>query len=174
MGGLGTIVSGRSEYPLGLIEVEAFFPETADVLDLPPGTPAGIVAEFREGEKCLGAGAFRAAAAMFRSVLDKTLRDNGYKERKGTTLEQQIEKASDEGVITKARSKRAHEEIRVLGNDVMHEEWRELNRDDVELARHYSQRILEDFYDDRATILALLSAAGRIRDEGQQKAPPCS
>jgi hypothetical protein len=51
---------------------------------------------------------------MFRSVLDKTLRANGYKEKQGTRLEQEIDAAAADGVITPARQKRAHVEIRVL------------------------------------------------------------
>jgi hypothetical protein len=107
---------------------------------------------------------------MFRSVLDKTLRANGYKVRNGTTLEQQIDMAGDDGVITAARKRRAHEEIRVLGNDVLHDEWHEIAIEDVEAARHYSQRVLEDFYDDRESVLKLLREVGRVPDE--DKPPP--
>lgn len=99
---------------------------------------------------------------MFRSVLDKTLRANGYKEKKGTTLEQQIDMAADDGVITQARRRRAHDEIRVLGNDVLHDEWQQVAEEDVEAARHYAQRILEDFYDDRASVLKQLYGANRL------------
>jgi hypothetical protein len=102
---------------------------------------------------------------MFRSVLDKTLRANGYKVKNGTTLEQQIDMAAADGVITPARSRRAHEEIRVLGNDVLHDEWHEIAVEDVEAARHYAQRVLEDFYDDRNSVLTQLRSAGRVPDE---------
>ena len=107
---------------------------------------------------------------MFRSVLDKTLRANGYKEKRGTNLEQQIDMAAADGVITEARKKRAHEEVRVLGNDVLHDEWHEIPAQDVEAARHYMQRILEDLYDDRESVLGLLRAAKRVADE--DKKPP--
>jgi hypothetical protein len=110
----------------------------------------------------------RAAAGMFRSVLDKTLRANGYKGKEGTTLKQQIDTAAADGVITEARKKRAHDEIRVLGNDVLHDEWHEIKEVDVELARHYSQRILEDLYDDRESVLALLRVAQRTPDEDKK------
>jgi hypothetical protein len=43
--------------------------------------------------------------------LEKTLKSNGYV--KGT-LEAKIDEAAGDGVITEARSKRAHEDIRVL------------------------------------------------------------
>jgi hypothetical protein len=162
MGGLGAIACGGGQYPTNVRELRRFYPEVKDRLELPKNVPEGIVTEFREGETCLEAGALRASAAMFRSVLDKTLRANGYKEKKGTTLEQQIDLAAEDGVITQARRRRAHDEIRVLGNDVLHDEWQKVPEADVEAARHYAQRILEDFYDDRDSVLKQLYAAKRL------------
>ena len=78
--------------------------------------------------------------------------------------------AAGDGVITAARKRRAHEEIRVLGNDVLHDEWHEIAVEDVQAARHYAQRVLEDFYDDRGSVLKLLREAGRVPDEDKQ--PP--
>ncbi|MFN7154172.1 MAG: DUF4145 domain-containing protein [Acidovorax sp.] len=144
-----------------------FYPETTQQLKLPPSVPAGIAAEFREAESCLGHGNFRAAAGLFRSVLDKTLRASGYKLKKGTPLEQQIDAASADGIITESRRRRAHDEVRVLGNDVLHDEWRELQREDVEAAHHYSQRILEDFYDDRGSTLAVLRSKSKVPAEDE-------
>ncbi len=174
-GGLGVVVYGSindERYPGSYRDLRGFYPESKDRLPLPAGVPTGIAREYREAETCLEAGCCRAAAGMFRSVLDKTLHASGYKVKKGTTLEQQIDAAADDGVITAARRRRAHEEIRVLGNDVLHDEWHEIAAEDVELARHYAQRILEDLYDDRESVLALLRAAGRIPDE--DRPPPAS
>ena len=42
--------------------------------------------------------------------------------------------------------------------------------EDVEAAAHYSQRILEDLYDDRPSVLALLRAAKRVPDEDKPAA----
>ncbi|MFM0051756.1 DUF4145 domain-containing protein [Caballeronia grimmiae] len=140
-----------------------FYPESKERLPLPEDVPKGIKREFIEGERCLEANCYRAAAAMFRSVLDKTLRANGYKNV--GNLKRQIDAAADDGVITAARQKRAHEELRVLGNDVLHDEWSPMTADDVELAHRYAQRILEDFYDDRESILAVLRANARTPDE---------
>ena len=164
MGGLGAINCGRTQYPNAIWELQWFYPEVKDRLSLPKEVPEGIATEFREGEKCLESGTLRAAAAMFRSVLDKTLRANGYKEKKGTTLEQQIDFAAEDGVITQARKRRAHDEIRVLGNDVLHDEWQAVPEEDVEAARYYAQRILEDFYDDRASVLKQLYTAKRLEE----------
>jgi len=153
-----------SQYDGGAPDLIDFYPEAEGRLEIPDGVPEGIVREFREGEECGEAKCYRAAAAMFRSVLDKTLRANGYKEKRGTNLEQQIDAAARDGVITAARQKRAHEEIRVLGNDVLHEEWREVTAEDVRAARQYAQRVLEDFYDDRPSVVALLREKGRTPD----------
>ena len=167
-GGMGVIAYGGGKFPGAYRQLYDFYPEVRDRLQLPKGVPKGIANEFREGEKCLDAGTIRAAAGMFRSVLDKTLRANGYKVKNGTTLEQQIDMAAEDGAITQARRCRAHEEIRVLGNDVLHDEWHEIAGEDVEAARHYAQRVLEDFYDDRESVLKLLREAGRVPDEDQQ------
>jgi hypothetical protein len=106
---------------------------------------------------------------MLRSVLDKTLRANGYNTRENKNLKQQIDAATDDGVITKSRQKRAHEEVRVFGNDVLHDDWHEIKEEDVNISRQYLQRLLEDFYDDRPSVLALLKAAQRIPDELKAK-----
>jgi hypothetical protein len=116
-GGLALILSSGHGFPAGPFELVAFHQEVTVRLDLPDATPQGIVAEFREAEKCQSSGCHRAAAGMFRSVLDKTLRANGYKLKAGTNLQQQIDMAAEDGIITAARQRRAHDEVRVLGND---------------------------------------------------------
>lgn len=166
-GGVGTVLYNRKDYPGDYRRLIAFYPESRQRLFLPPAVPKGIVAEFREAESCLENGNFRAAAGMVRSVLDKTLRANGYKTPQTKTLAQEIDAAAEDGIITRSRQRRAHEEIRVLGNDVLHDDWHPIPEEDVEAARHYCQRILEDFYDDRTSVEELLRAAGR-KFEGTQ------
>jgi hypothetical protein len=162
---------GDFPYPLrGSVRLIDFYPEAAERLVLPDGVPAGLKAEFDEGEVCLENNCLRAAAALFRSVVDKTLRANGYKLKPGTNLEQQINLAADDGVITAARRRRVHDEIRTLGNDVLHEEWREVSQGEVESAREYARHLLNDFYDDRETVLALLREKMRVPDEDKPQA----
>jgi len=91
--------------------------------------------------------------------LEKLLRANGYV--KGS-LADRIDVAASDGVITEARRKRAHDDVRVLGNDVLHDDWREVKPDEVALAHHYVQRICEDLYDDRLSVEAILTAKKRI------------
>lgn len=51
----------------------------------------------------------------------------------------------------------------MLGNDVMHDDWREVTEQEFDEAHRYAQRILEDFYDDRPTVEALLISKGRMQ-----------
>ena len=169
-GALGVIKWYGSEYPGRNAEVFDFYPLAVDRVFVPRIVPFGIRKEFEEAEKSFNNKCFRAAAGLFRSVLDKTMRANGYNTRKDRNLFAQIEAAADDGVITEARKKKAHDEVRVLGNDVLHDEWCEIPEEDVSASRHYTQRILEDFYDDRETVLKLLRSKGRTPSEDQPEA----
>lgn len=137
-----------------------FFPFSIEKAKIPDNIPLGIVSEFREAELCASFGGLRASSALFRSTLEKVLKQNGY--IKGT-LASRIDEAADDGIITELRRKRAHEDVRVLGNDVLHDEWRDITPEEVEASHHYVQRILEDFYDDRASVEAILKEHNRIQ-----------
>jgi hypothetical protein len=155
-GGLAKVHCSES---FGGGELESFFPFSIEHLSVPNEVPEDIKAEFREAELCVAFGATRAASALFRSSLEKTLKANGYD--KGT-LKDKINEATQDGVITEARKRRANENIRVLGNDVLHEEWREINADEVSDSHRYAQRIVEDFYDDRKSVENILVQKKRI------------
>lgn len=139
--------------------LEDFLPRAVSRAALPVGVPAGITAEYREAELCASIGAWRAASGLMRSTLEKLLRANGYVRG---SLADRIDTAAADGVITEARRRRAHDEVRVLGNDVLHDEWREIDAAEALSAHHYVQRIAEDLYDDRTSVEALLIAKGRI------------
>lgn len=149
----------------------AFLPHAIERASLPPNVPGDIVAEFREAELDAAQGAHRSASAMLRSVLEKTLKKNGYEEvdtkdaqgnrKKSKRLIDRIDTAAEDQIITETRRKRAHENIRVLGNDVLHDDWREVKQEEFEEAHKYAQRILEDFYDDRPTVEARLTTQKR-------------
>lgn len=161
-GGLATIPDRGNDQTAVL---ESFFPFSIDAAPLPKTVPIEIQAEFGEAEQCASFGANRAASALFRSVLEKTLKANGYIKSNDPSLrdlQKRIDAAALDGVITDARRKRAHDDIRSLGNDVLHDDWREVTDDEVENSRRYTQRILEDFYDDRPTVEALLIAKNKL------------
>ncbi len=143
--------------------LDRFYPATPERAKLPGGVPACLVNELREAEDCMGIGAFRAASALFRSVLEKTLKENGYTDEKLRWLPQKIEAAVKDGVMSLARSQDAHENIKVLGDDVVHDEWRAVPYVEAAEAHHYTQRILEDLYGRRETVEKLLVKAGRLK-----------
>jgi hypothetical protein len=158
-----------------------FMPTAIENLVLPPAAPDDIVAEYREAELDASHKAYRSASAMLRSVLEKTLKKNGYtdvefmddagnpvldkqqKPRTSTKLIHLIDAAARDGVITQTRQKKAHENLRVLGNDILHDDWRVVTAEEFEDAHKYAQRILEDFYDDRPTVEETLTAHGRLK-----------
>jgi hypothetical protein len=161
-GGLAVILDDGNPHHAVL---QSFFPFSVDTVPLPSAVPPDIEAEFREAERCAALEANRAASALFRSTLEKAFKANGYTKANDPTLtdlQKRIDAAADDGVITDARRKKAHDDIRSLGNDVLHDDWREVTYDEVEAARHYTQRILEDLYDDRQTVELLLSEKNRV------------
>lgn len=164
---IGAITFRGKSYPGTSGKLLWFYPESLQRLALPEATPEGIQREFREAEDCIAHGCFRAAAGLFRSVLDKVLRADGYKTE--GSLAAQINAAAGDGVITQSRKRRAHEDVRVLGNDVLHDEWYEITHEDVEPAHQYMQRILEDLYDDRESVVALLKLSGRLKEEDAEQ-----
>lgn len=135
-----------------------FYPVAFKSVQIPDGIPEGILNEFKEAEFSAASNCWRGASVLFRSVIEKTLKENGYIR---TRLIDNIDDAADDGVITDSRRKKAHDDIRVLGNNVLHDEWREVTRGEVEQSHHYTQRILEDFYDDRQTVEKVLKQKGR-------------
>ncbi len=86
-------------------------------------------------------------------------------------MQKRIDAAAADGVITAARQRKAHDDIRALGNDVLHDDWREVEADEVEDAHRYMQRILEDLYDDRATVEGILRAKGKLPPAARPAAP---
>jgi hypothetical protein len=141
-------------------KLEWFWPTSVVTVRLPPGVPDGVLNEFREAELCLSAGAWRGAAALFRSALEKLLKANGYTKEKD--LYQRIEATAKDGVITAARRQRAHDLVRTLGNDVLHDDWREVTAEEAESAQHYVGRVIEDLYDDRPSVEKTLASVGRM------------
>jgi len=171
-GGMGKFIlgdGGDEKLEIHRIKSFEFYPDVLPSVRLPEETPEGIENEFREAEKCLQVGCLRAAAGLFRSVLDKTLRANGFHTKKEGSLYKQIEAAAKEGILTASRRRRAHEDIRVLGNDVLHDEWHPIPEDDVLAAQHYAQRIIEDFYDDRESVTQQLREAGRLPEKPEEE-----
>ncbi len=169
-GAVGKIHDNGGQNP-HLNAISDFLPQAVETAPLPPKVPKDIVKEFREAELDAAHGACRSGSALLRSVLEKTLTKNGYDEveisdasgnkKKSNKLIHRIDAAAADTIITETRKKRAHENVRVLGNDILHDDWREVKQEEFDEAHHYTQRILEDFYDDRVTVEALLKSKNR-------------
>lgn len=142
--------------------IEEFSPVSISKAKVPESVPESILNELREAERCASVGAWRAGSAMLRSVLEKIFKENGYAERR---LVDKINKGNSDGVITNSRAKKAHDDIRVLGNDVLHEKWRKVTEEEFRAAYHYCQRIIEDFYDERDIVLEILKSKGRVSNK---------
>jgi len=145
--------------------LESFYPSAIERLPLPTGISDGVVREFREAELCASIGANRGALALLRSCLEKVLKENGYTQG---TLKDKINEAAQDHIITATRQKGAHDKVRDLSNDILHEPWREISDEEVESARRYTQRILEDFYDDRAVVEEHLRSLGKLRESSSE------
>ena len=103
--GLAEIACGNSVAEGELI---SFHPRAIEARALPDAAPTGIAAEFREAERCIASEAWRAASALFRSALGKTMRANGYLEG---SLKARIDEAVKDTVITGSRARKAHEDV---------------------------------------------------------------
>ena len=150
-GAVATLVTDFLEH--GPLRLYDFHPRSPSFEALPVDVPGNLTAEVREAEWAASVGAFRAATALLRSALEKTLKANGY-----TTgvLAQKIDDAAEDGIITASRKRQVHDDVRHLGNDVVHDEWRSVSIEEYELAHKYVTWILEDFYADRSTVVSAL------------------
>jgi hypothetical protein len=127
--------------------------------------PTGVENEYREAELCASFSAWRAASDLLRSTLEKVLRANGYDPAK--SLHKRIDEAAADGIITVAHQKRAHANVQFLGNDVLHDEWREVAPQEYSDAHQYVQWLIHDFYDSRPEVEELLIKAKRLDQVGK-------
>lgn len=161
-GALAEVFSDANARPVKALGILNFYPAQGPVYSLPENLPDGIIKEFREAEVCAGAGAWRAGTAMLRSALEKTLKANGYT---NMSLHRAIDKAHEESMITKARATQVHRDVRTLGNEVVHDDWKEVLSADFYVAWEFAGRLIEDFYGDRDSVLLSLIELGRLHPE---------
>jgi len=151
-----------AEYPRDIDKLVLFIPEAGERLPIPAGTPPGIHAEFREAELCRMVQCFRAAAAMFRSTMEKALKHNGYSKKE--SLFDNIELAHKDNLLTAVHYQWAQRHIRIVGNDVLHDDRTpetEFDEAQVRDLQMHTQRILESLYADRDIVLQQLRKVGR-------------
>lgn len=149
-------------------ELIDFYPYELKHKELPESLPREIRKEFKEAEICYGHKAYRASSAMARSTLEKVLKLSGYEDVDDNTgydrmgLKKKIEEATSDHILTKAREKQVHDDIKVLGDEVVHRPWREISKEEVESSLKYVLWIIHDLYDDRSTVEAELQRLGRL------------
>lgn len=156
----------------GIKHLRDFYPEAPIKLKLPSNTPKDILSEFRSAERCASIHEYRPAGAMLRSTLEKVLNDHGYDER---YLTNNINNATKEGVLTIALQKRAFNIVKALGDEILHQSWRNITEEQYEDSHEYTQRIIENFYDDPETVREILIEKKRISgmDEHEDKCDGC-
>jgi len=139
-------------------ELVDFHPIAYERLSLPEGTPDDIVSEFRSAESCAGIREYRPAAAMLRSTIEKVLKKHGYGQQK---LASKLKQLMEDRIITKPLAKQNQDIVRILGNDVLHGDWRDISSDEYEQAHKYTHRLIDAFYDDHESVIEELTALGR-------------
>lgn len=167
-GGLGEMLHTEGNPNEALHDLRAFYPTSIETLTLPSAAPQSVAGEFDEAARCANAECYRGASALLRSALEKTLNANGFDSERN--LFEKIEAAAATGIITSARRQRAHDHVRVLGNDIVHDEWREVDYEEFDQSYRYTQRVIEDFYEHRAEVEKVLTAEGRNCDTGPPSA----
>ena len=146
------VLGGGNHHPGGRID-------DGQELDLPADAPQEIQVEFREAETCARVKAYRAAGAMARSTLEKALIIAGYKPAR-ERLVSMIREAVAEGILGEVRRSQA-DSIRDLGNEVLHDPWRPVDKDEAQAILTYAHRVIHDLFSDWNTVRAVLVAKGR-------------
>lgn len=175
---------GRIEYILvscssckrgGLVELHyhgggysfiSFFPSPTGHTDLPKKTPSDIQAEFKSSENCVSIDEYRPAAAMLRSTLEKTLKKHGYEE---WGLSDNLKNLSSDNILPRWLVKQNSEIVKILGDEILHGDWREVTTEEYRKAHHYVERLIESFYDDHASVIEDLQQRGRLEAKKPSK-----
>jgi Domain of unknown function (DUF4145) len=155
--GLAVVYAGSSPPNDGIL-IE-FWPTSYSKTILPQAIPTGIEMEIREAETCASVKAYRGATALLRSALEKALKDSGYKKR----LIENIQEIAADHIINESRRLQVDHNIRLLGNDIVHDDWREVTHEEYESALTYATWILNDLYADRPTVESQLLHLKRLQ-----------
>jgi hypothetical protein len=106
----------------------------------------------------MGAEAYRAAAAVFRAVVEQCLKLNGYD--KEDNLYKRIEAAADERILTVTLHTRSHR-CRLLGNDALHDA-KPPTEEEIKDVYGLVCMMIESFYSTRPEVENALKVKGRI------------
>lgn len=160
-GGIVKFHNSDGNYRDGTLEY--FYPFSSIKTPLPAQVPDDIKKEYREAELCASVGAHRGASVLLRSTLEKTLKLNGYKSS-DMGLERKIALAAKEGLLTDTLAKKALDKAKVLGDDVLHQDYRIILADEVNDSLKYVARVIEEFYEEREEVEKILVVKGRLKN----------
>jgi hypothetical protein len=164
-GGLAEIADSGRVVDGGL---KAFFPDLPALAELPSEVPAELSSDVMEAERCASVRAYRAGVALLRSVLERTLKLNGFRDAdmdkdRRLSLKTRLRHALDDGLIAPTRWSQLDDGIREFANDILHDApYQEVSTDDFSRVHTFAQRLLEDFYGDREVVVRRLVEKGRL------------
>lgn len=156
-------MSQVSEGVNGRVYLIDFYPHSTVVLEVPKGTPEGVLSEFREAEDDASHENFRSAGAMLRSTIEKVLQNHGYTDY---SLKKNIENAQKEGLFTRVLKNKTENVVKTLGDTILHREWRKITESEYNEAHQYTKQLIDAFYSDPKEVLVLLMEAGRLDSNG--------
>lgn len=116
----------------------------------PEGTPENIQATWHEGELCYHAGAYNAAALMYRKIIFLTAVDHGLpaKNAKGwaPNFDKCLNHLETEGFFTSRQRETWAEAIRLIGNEATHE-IEPISSDQAKASRVFTRMVLTIVYE---------------------------
>jgi|SRR5665647_71428 len=114
-----------------------------------PDVPEHIAASASEAYTCLGAGAYRAAGAMARAVIEATAKDKGITQGQ---IHSKIETLYDQRLIREHVRDAAHE-VRHFGNDMAHGDFVDpVDEDEAEAILDLMSEVLNEVFQSPARV----------------------
>lgn len=99
---------------------------------------------------------------MLRSTLEKTLRKHGYSEWQLST---NLKNLSEDNILPRWLVKQNSQIVKILGDEILHGDWREITPEEYQKAHHFVERLIESFYDDHDSVVEDLKEKGRLTVE---------
>jgi hypothetical protein len=127
-----------------------------------PDVPEHIAQAATEATLCVSVGAYRAAGALARAVIEATAKD---KKAEGRNLEKRIDALRDADHIRKHTQEQAHE-IRHFGNDMAHGDFVDpVTKEEAEEVVELMAEVLDEVYQSPARLLSRKTA--RLAKKGE-------
>ena len=142
LGALGIIYEDLDSEIKVLVD---FYPKVKKITKLPDDTPEDISSEFKSAENCANIEEYRPAATMLRSTIEKVLNNHGYNEWR---LSDNLKNLQKDRLITAPLARKNKLVVKILGDQVLHQKWREVDEKEYLTAREYALDLIKAFYSD--------------------------